>query len=394
MWQHCGIMLKKCKFVGEFIMKRIYFDLGVFTYWSEDSLDNRRLISKSGIIISDESAVNEVKEHEEVDQDIVEILQSLHEQGFNLNICDSASVDEIKQVIKHYEISGYFDQIVSTTKVSAMAKTLTKLRAKDDFFIFVGTNEVCVDAMAMCQIPVVAYGEKMPEILPKAFCKATYPLEIEDQVLTCHVIHSLAKKAIETKAKIMGIDGIDFAGKKVFASKLGQYLEMLGKEYQIVHLEDYHRAVEESYKGEDPVEAFYFNGFNNDKLIDEVLNPYKKNGSIDKIVYCLDNSGEAFVNERHYQLSQDGLMIIIGCMMYREPLIRFFDMTVFMKVDYRESEHRASLVEAPIYGIDPVELYRTKNIPAQKMYVQRHDPYENRDFVVDNSNFHRPLLVE
>lgn len=376
-------------------MKRIYFDLGVFQYWSEDALDNKRLISKSGIIISDESIVEEVKEHaDEIDHDMIDILQSLSDQGFDLNVCDSASVDEIKQVLRHYEISNYFDQIISTPKVSAMAKTLAKLRDREDFFIFVGSNKICVEAMCQCQIPVVAYGSNMMEVEQDAFCVATYPLEVEDQVLTCHVIHSLAKKAIEKKAKIMGIDGIDFAGKKVFANKLGKYLEMLGKEYQIVYLEDYHRAVEESYKGEDPVEAFYFNGFNNDKLIEEVLNPYKKNGSIDKVVYCLDNSGEAFVNERHYQLSDDGLMIILGCMMYREPLIRFFDMTVFMKVDYRESEHRASLIDVPIYGMDPVEVYRTKNIPAQKMYVQRHDPYENRDFVIDNSNFHRPMLVE
>ncbi len=376
-------------------MKRVYFDLGVFQYYSEDALGNKRLISKSGIIISDESIVEQVKEHaDEIDHDMIDILQSLSDQGFDLNVCDSASVDEIKQVLRHYEISSYFNQIISTTKVSAMAKTLAKLRDKEDFFIFVGSNKICVEAMHQCQIPVVAYGNDVMEVGQDAFCVATYPLEVEDQVLTCQVIHSLAKKAIEKKAKIMGIDGIDFAGKKVFANKLGKYLEMLGKEYQIVYLEDYHRAVEESYKGEDPVEAFYFNGFNNDKLIEEVLMPYKKNGSIDKIVYCLDNSGEAFVNERHYQLSDDGLMIILGCMMYREPLIRFFDMTVFMKVDYRESEHRASLIDVPIYGMDPVEVYRTKNIPAQKMYVQRHDPYENRDFVIDNSNFHRPLLVE
>lgn len=376
-------------------MKRIYFDLGVFEYWSQDSLDSKRLISKSGIIISDESAVEEVKEHtDEVDQDMVDILKSLHDQGYNLNVCDSATVDEIKHVLKSNQIAGYFDQIVSTPKASAMANTLKKLRNREDFFIFVGCNEVCLEAMNHCQIPVIAYGSQASEVASSAFSVAGYPLEVEDQIVTCHVIHCLAKKAIESNARVMGIDGIDFAGKKVFANKLGQYLEMLGKEYQIVHLEDYHRAVEESYKGEDPVEAFYFNGFNNDKLIEEVLNPYTKNGSIDKIVYCLDNTGEAFVNERHYQLSSDGLMIILGCMMFREPLIHYFDMTVFMKVDYRESEHRASLIEAPIYGIDPVELYRTKNIPAQKMYVQRHDPYENRDFIIDNSNFHRPILVE
>ena len=124
-----------------------------------------------------------------------------------------------------------------------------------------------------------------------------------------------------------------------------------------------------------------------------MLDPFKKDGCIDRIVYCLDSTNDAFINERHYKISKEGVMVLLGPMMYREPLMRYFDVTVGMRVDYRESEHRASLMDTPIYGEDPLEVYRKKNIPAQKMYVQRHDPFENRDFVIDNSNFHRPFLV-
>ena len=124
-----------------------------------------------------------------------------------------------------------------------------------------------------------------------------------------------------------------------------------------------------------------------------MIKPFKREGKIDKVVYCLDSTNDSFVNERHYELSEDGVMILIGTMMYREPLIRYFDTTVYMRVDYRESEHRASLEETPIYGDDPVEVYKTKQIPAQKMYIQRHDPFEGRDFVIDNSNYHRPFFI-
>ena len=206
-------------------------------------------------------------------------------------------------------------------------------------------------------------------------------------------MHAVARKTIEKKAKILGIDGIDYAGKKFFARSLGKYFDLLGKEYTIVNLQDFHRAVEETYKGEDPVESYYFNGFNNEKLISEVLEPFVRDGRLDRVVYCLDSNNDAFINERHYNISEEGVMVLVGPMMYREPLLRFFDVTVHIRVDYREAEIRAGLLDTPIYGEDPLEVFKNKNIPAQKMYVQRHDPFEHRDFVIDNSNFHRPFFI-
>lgn len=376
-------------------MNRVYFDMGVFTYWSEEALESKRLVSKGTVLVSDEEALSGVKDgSEQVDTDLVDMLESLSSDGYDLNICDTLSVPEIKQMLKDLGIESFFHQIISAGNASPISKSLMKIRERDDFSLFVGCNGTVIDACDRSQIPVIAYGKDFRKYAMDTFGYARYPLEIEDQITTCLIVHTVARAAIEKNARVLGIDGIEFAGKKVFTYKLGRYLEMLGKEYDVVDLEDYHRSVEASYKGEDPVESYYFNGFNKDKLITEVLKPFKRDGVIDKVVYCLDSDNDAFVNERHYQLSEDGLMILIGTMMYREPLMRYFDMTVYMRVDYREAEHRASLLDTPLYGDDPVEVYKTKHIPAQKMYLQRHTPLDDSDFVIDNSNYHRPFFVD
>ena len=376
-------------------MNRVYFDLGVFTYWSKEALESKRLVSRGGVLVSDEDALFDVLDgSERVDPDLLEMLSNLSADGFDINICDTRPADEIREILGELNISSYFHQIVSAGSAGPLANSLSKLRSKEDLSIFVGCNGIVIAACELCQIPVIAYGEYFRDYAQDAFAWALYPLEIEDQIHTTMVIHCVAKRTIEKNARVLGIDGIDFAGKKEFAASLGRYFDLLGKEYQIVYLEDYHRAVEASYKGEDPVESYYFNGFNTEKLIGEVLKPFKKQGSIDKTVYCLDSENDAFVNELHYKLSEDGVMVLIGTMMYREPLMRYFDVTVYMRVDYREAEHRASLMDMPLYGDDPVEVYKAKHIPAQKMYVQRHDPFDGRDFVIDNSNYHRPFFVE
>ena len=381
--------------MGESEMNRVYFDMGVFTYWSEEALESKRLVSRGTVLVSDEEALSGVKDgSEQVDTDLVDMLESLSSDGYDLNICDTLSVPEIKQMLKDLGIESFFHQIISAGNASPISKSLMKIRERDDFSLFVGCNGTVIDACGRSQIPVIAYGKDFRKYAMDTFGYARYPLEIEDQITTCLIVHTVARAAIEKNARVLGIDGIEFAGKKVFTYKLGRYLEMLGKEYDVVDLEDYHRSVEASYKGEDPVESYYFNGFNKDKLIAEVLKPFKRDGVIDKVVYCLDSDNDAFVNERHYQLSEDGLMILIGTMMYREPLMRYFDMTVYMRVDYREAEHRASLLDTPLYGDDPVEVYKTKHIPAQKMYLQRHTPLDDSDFVIDNSNYHRPFFVD
>ncbi|MBR3031395.1 MAG: hypothetical protein IKH92_00035 [Clostridiales bacterium] len=376
-------------------MNRVYFDMGVFTYWSEEALESKRLVSKGTVLVSDEALLSGVKDgSEKVDSDLLDTLRNLSDSGYDLSICDTLSVSEIKQKLSDLEIGSYFHQIISASSAGPIANSLSQLRSKDDFSLFVGCNGTVIEACDRSQIPVIAYGAKFREYAMSAFTYARYPLEIEDQIATCMVIHRVARKTIESGARILGIDGIEFAGKKVFASRLARYFDMLGKEFDVVELEDYHRAVEASYKGEDPVESYYFNGFNTEKLIAEVLKPFKKTGSIDKIVYCLDSTNDSFVNERHYMLSEDGVMILIGTMMYREPLMRYFDVTVYMRVDYKEAEHRASLLDTPLYGEDPVEVYKTKHIPAQKMYISRHDPFDGRDFVIDNTNYHRPYIVD
>ncbi len=375
-------------------MNRVYFDMGVFTYWSDEALESRRLVSKGGVLVSDEEALSGIRNgSEQIDTGLIDMLQNLSNEGYDLNICDTIPVAEIKDKIVELGIGSFFHQIISAGSAEPLANSLQKIRGKDDFSLYVGCNGTVIEAADMSQIPVIAYGEHFRRYALDAFCYAMYPLEIEDQIATLMVIHSVARRTIEKNARVLGIDGIEFSGRKVFTAKLARYFELLGKEYDVIELEDYHRVVEAAYKGEDPVESYYFNGFNTEKLITEVLKPFKREGTIDKVVYCLDSSNDSFVNERHYKLSEEGVMILIGTMMYREPLMRYFDVTVYIRVDYREAEHRASLMDTPLYGEDPVEVYRTKHIPAQKMYVSRHDPTDKRDFVIDNSNYHRPVFI-
>lgn len=371
-------------------MNRVFFDLSSFLFWSEDSLDNKRLISKDGVIDTT-GAIS--MDGSDIDPEVREMLRLLSDAGFSINVCDTVPASHIREVLSNAGIQEHFELIVSSEDTKALAENLKKLRRPDDFSIFVGSNEDVIEAADQAKIPTVAYGMDTRAIWDKTFCTARNPLSVQDQIYTWKMVHEIATAAISKGVRVLGIDGMEFAGKTFFVDKLSRYFDLLGKDNTIIDTEDFRRGKEARYKGEDMGEAFYMNGYNFEKLIDEVLVPFKRDGMLDTVVYCVDIEEEAFVNEIPYKVSEDGIMILEGSMMYRDPLLQYFDMTVYMRVDYKEAEHRATLEETPIYGEDPSEVLNDKIIPAQKLYRARHDPFINRDFVIDNSNYHRPFFI-
>ena len=147
-------------------MNRIFFDLGALAFWSSDSLDNKRLISKGDVIISDEAALDSITLRDAaIDPDVQKMLFSLMEAGYSLNVCDEAAVNTIKAALRRYGLLEMIDKIVSASRTDTAAKNLRKLRNNDDFFIFVGDSENCIETMSACQIPCIAYagGHREPD---------------------------------------------------------------------------------------------------------------------------------------------------------------------------------------------------------------------------------------
>ena len=127
-------------------MNRVYFDMQVFTYWSEEALESKRLVSKGTVLVSDEEALSSVKDgSERVDTDLLDMLKNLSEDGYDLNICDTLPVPEIKQMLTDLEIGSYFHQIISAGTSGPISKSLMKIRERDDFSLFVGCSGIVIE---------------------------------------------------------------------------------------------------------------------------------------------------------------------------------------------------------------------------------------------------------
>lgn len=102
---------------------------------------------------------------------------------------------------------------------------------------------------------------------------------------------------------------------------------------------------------------------------------------------------DEYVNNIAYAIDNDTVVILEGVLLFREPLLHYFDMKIFIDITFEEVLKRAQIRDVPKYGIEFLKKYIDKYIPIQKKYLEECKPKEICDILVDNNDFDRPLII-
>lgn len=196
----------------------------------------------------------------------------------------------------------------------------------------------------------------------------------------------------KVKGVIVGINGVDCSGKTTFTTRYSEYLASLGIKNTVIHIDDFHNPLKLRRKGENEIDAYYENAFNYEQLINELFEPLKKHGSIDKEVLCLNLDTDKYENIRNYQIDEETVILVEGVLLFRPPLIEYLDKKVYLHVDFEEVLKRAAARDVPKYGEAFLDKYKNKYIPIQKRYLQEYSPEAICDILVDNNDYMSPKL--
>jgi len=202
--------------------------------------------------------------------------------------------------------------------------------------------------------------------------------------------------SIEKKGKkpfIVGVNGIDASGKTTFAKELKTYLQKNDFSVQLLHIDDFHNPKKIRYDGINEIEAYYNNAFNYKQLLKEILIPLKNDEEINKTITCLELDKDKYCKEIEYIIDRNDIVIIEGVLLFREPILNYIDIKIFLDIGYDEVIKRAEIRDVPKYGGEFLKKYINKYIPIQKKYIKEYKPKIISDFVVDNTNFNRPVLI-
>ncbi len=331
-----------------------------------------------------------------VGSDIVEMLTELIAAGFLLYVITDRSDKYLKKVLCDMKIESFFAGVICKKTEAARIRAVSELLGADNLAVFVGDmpSDILFSAKIHCPSIAVHYGMGEMEELSGATFVAESPDDVVNKVIQIDAYHSVMQELIiKRQNKIIGINGVDVSGKTLFASNLKKYLETKEISSIIIHLDDYRNPFAKRYHGEDEMEAYYYNGFNYKKLISEVLEPLAETGTLDTIIWCLDFEADRYDLERHYKVDSDTILLIEGVLMFREPLIDYFDGRIFLQTDFDEVIFRAIRRDQSDQRQEIVDLYNDKLIPAQKKYMRQYCPAEISDIVIENTYYRRPEVV-
>jgi len=208
------------------------------------------------------------------------------------------------------------------------------------------------------------------------------------------IYQNIVEKLINKGKRVIGINGVDTSGKTVFTENLALYLSNNGIKNEIIHIDDFHNPLEIRSQGENEIDAYYYNAFNYRQIIDEILEPLRKNGSVYKEILCLNIDTNKYENKRCYRINSETVLLIEGVMLFRPPVSEYLDGRIFLHIDFDEVLKRAYSRDVPKYGESFMEKYKNKYIPAQKRYLEEYEPVKNCDIVVDNTDYLNPRIIK
>ncbi|MBN2007431.1 MAG: hypothetical protein JXA21_29065 [Anaerolineae bacterium] len=212
-----------------------------------------------------------------------------------------------------------------------------------------------------------------------------------------HRLFALIIEAIReldnSRARIVGINGVDTSGKTQFANALAQYLAAQGRHVALIHGDDFHNPRAIRSQG-DPVRGYIAHAFNLAPIKDELLAPARRGAVVDKTLTLLDLDRDTFSKTQRYVIRPDTIVLVEGVLLFRPPLDDAFDLRLFLHVPFEEVLRRVELRDVPRYGPGIVERYHQRYIPAQQWYLETYRPRQRADFVIDNSDWQNPTPMK
>ncbi len=90
------------------------------------------------------------------------------------------------------------------------------------------------------------------------------------------LLEEIRKRKGKDKPFIIGITGIDSAGKTKFAESFQEFLNLKDYKTQLIQLDDFHNPKNIRYSGDDQADNYYNKSFDIETIVDKLLKPIRQ----------------------------------------------------------------------------------------------------------------------
>lgn len=194
------------------------------------------------------------------------------------------------------------------------------------------------------------------------------------------------------RVRPVGIDGVDGAGKTVFADELAAALETSGVEVIRASGDAFHHPQEIRYRrGRHSPEGFYLDSFDLDQFRSRLLDPLGPGGDRRFVRAVHDVVTDTPVH-RDAEVARDGQVLVLdGLFLHRPELVDAWDVSVFLQVDRAISVGRMAARDGS--HPDPDHPSNRRYVEGQRLYLRSCSPEQRATFVVVNDDLAAPRVT-
>ena len=184
---------------------------------------------------------------------------------------------------------------------------------------------------------------------------------------------------------IIAVDGLDGAGKTVFADALAAQLGIGNRAVFRASMDDFHASRAVRYaKGEDSPEGFYKDSYDYVTFKRVLVEPFRKPGAIGSFVLkAFDLKRDIPFQPKWTTAPEDAILIVDGIFLNRPELKGIWNFSIWLEVDPEITAARMLVRDG-----EPKNPERYSG--GQDLYLKEASPRTTASTIVDNNDFEHP----
>ena len=190
----------------------------------------------------------------------------------------------------------------------------------------------------------------------------------------------------------IAVDGVDGAGKSVFAAELATTLGRFGREVVQLSVDGFHRQrVQRHHRGRNSAVGFWLDSFDYPALRANVLDGFGPTGTGRYREASHDLSSDMRLDLPWRTADPDSILVLDGLFLHRDELLTYWDFSVFLTVPFAVSVARMAHRDGS--EPDPEHPANARYVGGQRLYFATCSPADRASLVIDNTDLSRPQIV-
>jgi uridine kinase len=192
---------------------------------------------------------------------------------------------------------------------------------------------------------------------------------------------------------LVAVDGPPAAGKTTLADELAVVLRAQGRQVIRASIDGFLLPRSQRYRrSEYSGEACFHDSFDYDALRRVLLDPLGPNGDRRFQPAVFDYRTDTALSPPVTTAPADAVLLFDGAFLLRPELTERWDLRIYVSAAFEEALKRARIRDQGLFGsaIQVERRYRTRYIPAQRLYSATAHPTDRADFIVHNDEPLRP----